>query len=165
MMEMMVNMILVQISNKQWTMQAMHLASAMARNTHTSVTLLHLMRVRSPALLGTELGVLPPTTQEHQDLREYEMIAEDYGVEVILQPMQYDDAAEAIVQAAEYTDASVVFAHMPESMFPFWKKFQTWNLRRELLAQGRQIYFLDQNENMDEWVPSVSLKAAKQSRF
>ncbi len=160
-MEMTVNMILVQISNKQWTMQAMHLACAMARNTHSSVTLLNLMRVRSPALLGTELGVVPPTTQEHQDLHEYVMVAEDYGVEIILQPMQYDDIAEAIIQAADYADASVVFAHLPESVFPFWKKFQTWNLRRELLAQGRQLYILDTNEKADEWVPSVSLKAVK----
>lgn len=154
-------MILVQISNKKWTMQAMHLACAMARNTHTSVMLLHLMSVRSPALLGTELGVMPPTSRERSDFKEYEMIAEDYGVEVALQPMQYDDMAAAIAQAAEHIGATVVFAHLPESLFPFWKKFQNWNLRRELTAQGRQIYTLDENEKPGEWMPSVSLKATK----
>jgi len=154
-------MILVQISNKQWTMQAMHLACAMARNNRTSVTLLHLMRVNSPSLLGTELGIMPPTTQECADLREYEMIAEDYGVQVLVQPMQYDDMAQALIQAADYTNASAIFAHLPESVFPLWKKFQTWNLRRELMAQGRKIHLLDQTEKEPEWVPSVSLKVTK----
>ncbi len=154
-------MILVQISNKQWTMQAMHFACAMARNTRTSVTLLHLMPVRSPALLGTELGLVPPTTQQRNDLKEYEMIAEDYGVELTLQPMQYDDMGEALVQAAEHTQASVVFAHLPGSALPFWKKFQDWNLRRQIAAQGRQIYMLNESEKPDEWVPSVSLRATK----
>lgn len=155
-------MILVQVSDKQWTMQAMHLACAMARNNRTSVTLLHLMHVNSPALLGTNLGVVPPTAQEQENIHEYEMVAEDYGVDLALQPMQYDDLTEALLQAADYTNASTVFAHLPESIFSFWKKFQTWNLRRELAARGRQIYFLDPNENVDEWVPSIQLKATKQ---
>jgi hypothetical protein len=154
-------MILVQISNKQWTMQAMHLACAMARNTRDSVTLLHLMRVRNPVLLGTELGIVPPTSQERKDLCEYEMIAEDYGVKMIVQPMQYDDLAEALLQAADFTNAQVVFVNLPESLFPFWKRFQMWNFRRELAAHGRQIYILDQTNQTDEWVPSVSLKATK----
>lgn len=155
-------MILVQISDRQWTMQAMHLACAMARNTDANVTLLHLMRVKSPVLLGTELGIAPPTSQECEDMREYEMVAEDYGVKIVVQPMQYDDLAEALIQAADFTDASVVFAQLPESVFPLWKRFQTWNLRRELMAHRRQLYLLDQNETMDEWVPSVSLRATRQ---
>lgn len=154
-------MILVQMSDKKWTMQAMHLACAMARNNRTSVTLLHLMRVANPVLLGTELGVVPPTTQEGRDLEEYEMVAEDYGVELILQPMQYNDLTDALVQAADHTGASIVFAHLPESVLPLWKKFQTWYLRRELMAQGRQIHFLDKDDKMDDWVPFVRLKTAR----
>lgn len=139
----------------------MHLACAMARNTHSNLVLLHLIRVRSPYLLGTELGVIPPSRRELKDIVEYDMIAEDYGVETALQPMGYISLTDALVQAAERTHASVVFAHVPESVFPFWRKFQVWDLRRQLMALGCQLYTLDKPKQPEEWVPSVSLKATK----
>jgi hypothetical protein len=153
--------VLVQISDRSWTTQAMHFACAMARNTHSRLVLLHLMKARSPYLLGTGLGVIPPPSNELEDIGEYGTIAEDYGLEVTLQPMQYMSFPEALVQGAEHAGASVVFAHVPESVFPFWRRLQLWNLRHQLTTQGCQLYTLDEPGQTEEWVPAVSLKASK----
>jgi hypothetical protein len=153
--------ILVQISDRAWTMKAMHFACAIARNTQSRLTLLHLIQVRSPYLLGTELGIIPPPSHELEEIDEYDMIAEDYGLEVTLQPMRIVSLTSALVQAAEYLHASVVFMHVPENVFPFWHKLQLWNLRRQLTAQGCQLYTLDEPIQNEDWVPSMSLKATK----
>jgi hypothetical protein len=153
--------IMVQISDRQWTMQAVHLACALARNTNASLVLLHLMNVRSPYLLGTEYGVIPPTRHELEDISELNRIAEDYGLEVTLQRMQYVAFTDALVQAVEHTRSAIVFLDLPENTFPFWRKLQLWNLRRQLRALGCRLYTLDEPEQTGEWMPSVSIKAAK----
>lgn len=153
--------IIVQVSDRQWTMRAMHLACAMARNTHTNLVLLNLRPVTSPALLGTGLGVDLPTDHDLEDLNEYAMIAEDYGVMFTLQPMEYVSLNLALAQAAEYLKASVLFAHIPEHLLPVWQRFQTWNLRRQLNGQNCHLYTLDQPESVEDWTPTVSLKATR----
>lgn len=156
------NIIVVEMADQQWTMQAMHLASAMARNTNGKVILLHLMRVNNPALLNTELGNKPPTVEEYEAIDNYTSIAEDYGVETVLQPMQYESYVEAIVQSAEYVGASAVFARVPEAIIAFWRKFQLWNMQRQLAHQNCQLYTLDQPTPAAEtWTPAVTVKAAK----
>lgn len=153
--------IMVQVSDRQWTMRAMHLACAMARNNHANLIMLNMQPVTSPMLLGTGLGVNLPTDHDLEDLNEYAMIAEDYGVTFTLQPMEYVSFNTALAQAADYLKASVVFAHMPEHTLPVWQRFQIWNLRRQLNAQHCQLYTLDQPESAEDWTPAVSLKATR----
>jgi hypothetical protein len=153
--------ILVHISDHQWTTQAMHLACAMARNTHSRLVLLHLMAVRSPYLLGSEFAVEPPSRRELEKIAEYDIIADNYGVEAILHPMQYESFGDALVQAVEHTDASAIFAHMPEGLFPVWRRLRLWNLRRRLVGLGCQLYALDEPQQVEEWAPSVSLGALR----
>jgi len=153
--------ILVQVADPEWTMQAVHLACAMARNTHSPLVLLHLMEVRNPYLLGAEIGVMPPSRSQLEAIGEYSMIAEDYGLELTVRPMSFISLADALVQAAEHTHASVVFAPVPQSRLPFWRKLHLLNLRRQLTAQGCQLYTLDEPEQTEDWVPTVSMKAAK----
>ena len=155
------NTVLVQISDRVWTTRAMHLACAIARNTQSRLILLHLMEVRSPYLLGSEYGSIPPSRDELKKIADCGSIAEDYGLEATVQPMQYESFTDALVQAVEYTEASIVFAHIPESAFTFWRKLQLWNLRRQLKTPGCQLYTLDEPEQTEDWVPSISLKAAK----
>src|SRR5262245_49691972 len=101
--------ILVQKADDNWTMQALHLACAMARNTGAEVALLRLMQVQHLSYLGTPFGNNPPTHQEQNRLKEYALTAEDYGVELTLHSMQCTTLLDAVVEAAEYLDARVVF--------------------------------------------------------
>lgn len=139
----------------------MHLACAMARNTHSRLVLLHLMEVRSPYLLGADAGAVPPSRIELEAIAEYDMIAEDYGLEITLQRMQYESFTDALVQLVELTRPAILFADVSDSVFPFWRKLILWNLRRHLTALGCQLHTLAEPEQTEEWVPSVILKAMK----
>jgi hypothetical protein len=153
--------IVVQVSKRKWTTQAMHFACSMARNTQSPLVLLQLIATRSPYLLGAEYGVIPPSTRELEEIAGYAEIAEDYGVAITLRPMQYDSLTGALVQAAVHTKARIVYANYPAQVVSFWRHTQLWVLRRQLAALGCQLYTLDEGEQTQEWVPSVSLKAAK----
>jgi len=153
---------MVQIADRTWTMQAMHLACAMARNTGSSVILLYLMPIKNPGLLGSELGITPPTPAQYADFDEYALIAEDYGVEIGLQPMQYESLCEALAQAVELLKPLALFARVPESIIPLWCRFQLWTLQRQLTAQNCRLYTLDQpGRPEEESVPAVHVKAVR----
>jgi hypothetical protein len=151
--------IMVQVTNKQWTMQALHLACAMAQNSETTISLVRFMEVGHPSYLGTDMGNIAPTPQEYWELREYQATAEDYAVVLEMCSIQCLSPLDVIVQAADELEANVVFAHIPESAIPYWRRFQLWNLERSLKSQGRQLYTLDKPANVTDWVPSVTVSA------
>ena len=152
--------IMVQVSNKSWTMEALHLACAMARDSDTTITLVRFMEVGHPSYLGTSMGNIAPTPQEYQELQDYQATAEDYGVELDVRSIQCLSPLDVVAQAADELEADVVFARVPEHAIPYWRKFQIWNLERGLKSQARQLYTLDKPANITEWVPSVTVNAS-----
>jgi len=154
------NTIMVQAADRRWTMQAMHLACAMARNTHAKIVLLHLLPVSNTMLLGSPLGTIAPTREERQAIKDYASVAEDYGIETDLMPFQYESLVDALVQAAEELEASVVFAQLPKHGFQLFRKYQKWWLQRQLLRQKRQLCLIEENPQTGS-VPAVSLRAIK----
>ncbi|MCB9437660.1 MAG: universal stress protein [Anaerolineales bacterium] len=135
----MMTTIMVQFSEEQWTLEAMHLASALARNLNSSVVLIYLSLTPNPGLLGW--GITPPTLAEERLIESYAAVAEDYGVVCRVQPVQFISLVDALAQTAQLLNASVLFAHIPSSSIPFWQRFQLWSLKIQL---GRcQLYTLD----------------------
>jgi hypothetical protein len=153
--------IMVQMADRKWTMQALHLACALARNNHAEVVLLRLTPVKNLGLLGSELANVPPSDDEYEDLGRFGQTAEDYGVPMRVQPMQYTTLIDAIDQAAEFLGAQAVFAKLPQNAIPYWRKFQVWSLSRSLASRCCQLYTLDEPTTDVEWTPSVTVKAAK----
>jgi hypothetical protein len=151
--------VLVQIADQPWTMQAMHLACALARNTGGSVVLLRLMQVRTAYLLGSDLGIASPTDAEMDAISEYSMVAEDYGVKITLQPMEYESFSVAVVQAAEHFNAIALFASLPDNPISIWKRFQSWNIRRQLNAQKCQFFTLTQSDDTVNDQPGITFEA------
>ncbi|MEO8613009.1 MAG: hypothetical protein ABI690_34265 [Chloroflexota bacterium] len=151
--------IMVQVANKSWTMEALHLACAMARGGETSITLVRFMEVGHPSYLGTDMGKIAPNPQEHQELRDYQETAEDYGIELDVYSIQCLSVLDVVAQAANELEADVVFARIPASTLPYWRKFQIWNLGRSLKGQHCQLYTLDKPAEATEWVPSITVKA------
>jgi hypothetical protein len=151
---------MVQLAERTWTLQAMHLACAMARDEGASVVLLYLMKVDHILWLGTELGDLPPTDQDHQLLNECESVAELYGVTLSLEWMQCHTLVGALTQAADALDAQGVFAQLPQSKLAFLNPLQHWNLKRQLKAQRRELYTLEQPDEA-AWTPAVTVKASR----
>lgn len=150
--------ILVQMSDRHWTMPALHLACALARNTDAHVILLQLIHVRHPSYLGTNYGLTPPTAQEYVDMDEYKATAEDYGVMMTIHPMQCLDSFDALVQAAKLFEADAVFAHVRESRLLFWQRFQIWLLQRRV-APG-QLFVIDKMDQSLDRLPSIVVKSS-----
>lgn len=140
--------IIVQMSERHWTMQALHLACALARNNHAQVILLRLMAVNHPGYLGTAFGNRSVSGAEYVDIKEYAATAEDYGIEMSLCQMQCVTSLGALADAAEELDADVVFAHVPESRIPYWRRLQVWNLERRL--SHSQLFTLDKSHTPDD---------------
>lgn len=131
--------IMVQLSDEQWTLEAMHLASALARNVSGEVVLLYLALAPNPGLLGW--GITPPTFAEERQINSYAAVAEDYGVAFRVQPIQYVSLVDALIQAAQQLNATVLFAHITSSTIPLWRRFQLWSLKHQL--GDCQLYTLD----------------------
>jgi hypothetical protein len=151
--------IMVQMAEEGWTMHALHLACALARNTGAKIMLLRLIAVQNPGLLAASMNPSSPTEREYASMEEYAATAEDYDVELVVQPMQCVNGLDAIVDAAEQLDALVVFAQVSDSHIPYWHKFQVWNLERRLRLQRRQLFTLDQPIDNIEWTPSITVTA------
>jgi hypothetical protein len=136
--------LLVQMSDRVWTEEALHVACAMAHSFDGTVVLLRMMKTEHYSWLGTDFGSESFSPEESNLLWSYKAIAEKYGVELFVQPMQWIDYVDALVQAADELDADAVFAHVPASVMPLWRRFQSWDLRRQLGQRRRVLYTLDQ---------------------
>ncbi len=130
--------IMVQISDCEWTLEALHCAGLLARNTSARVVLVKMIPVQHVNWLGTEWGYANLTDQDRAELADYQATIEDYGVEFAPLLFQYVTLAEAIAQAAEFVNAQIVFAKIPESVIPFWTRFQRWSLNQHFAHQNRQ---------------------------
>jgi hypothetical protein len=149
------NTIVVQLSNRAWTMEAMHLACALARNIGGEIALLHLAPANNPGLLGW--GVTPPTPAEYEQMKDYASVAEDYGVAFTVQPMQYVSMPDALAQVAEVLNAVALFAHIPASRVAVWRRFQLWNIRRQMHHCRLYTLDADQPELADEYVAPAAV--------
>jgi hypothetical protein len=147
--------IMVQVSNYRTTLEMLHLACAMAGDLKANVVMVEMVAAQHPGWLDTDFGIWSRAEQARREIASYRATAEDYGVEIELQPFQYITLVDAIADAADYVDADSVFANIPESIIPFWRRFQIWLLRRRLARCGRRLYLPDQETNTTEGVPFV----------
>lgn len=132
------SIILVQIADRAWTLEALHCACLLARQTAARIALVKMIPVQHPGWLGTDAGYMNFTPAEQADFADYQATIEDYGVAFTALTLQYVTLAEALIQAAEYVNAQVVFARIPEYGIPLWARFQHWTLQRTFVRQGRQ---------------------------
>ena len=135
--------ILVQSSEYSWTLQAMHLACAMAHDNHSQVILLGLAYVPHPGCLGTEFWHTTLTQQDVYLFSKCGAIAEQYQVDFRFEFIQCVTTAGALVTAADDFFADVIFACVSPSPVPFWQKYQIWNLKRQLLRVDCQLLALN----------------------
>ncbi|MCI0710945.1 MAG: hypothetical protein L0154_12365 [Chloroflexi bacterium] len=137
--------IIVQISDHQWTMEATHLACALARRIDGNIVLLRCVLANNPGLLGWGVPLL--TNSEYQNIKEYTAVAEDYGVEYTVQPMQFISLMDALAQATQQLDARVLFAHIPRTRISLWRKFRLWQLRHQL--HNCYLYTVDEKQPLN----------------
>lgn len=130
---------MVQVADRAWTLEALHCACLMARQMSATVAIVKMIPVQHPGWLGTEWGNMYFTEQDKRDLDDYQATVEDYGITCNLVPFQYMTLADATGDAAEQLEASVIFAKLPPTLLPFWRKVLVWGLKRRLSRQGRLL--------------------------
>lgn len=150
--------ILVQMADHQWTVQAMHLACSAARNTGYELVLLHLLSVKNPGLLGSSVATGAPTSSEWEDIEDYALIAEDYGITLRLQPMTYTTLIDALAQAAEVLQPTLMFAHIPNGRIHWLHRVRLWLLERQLARVGCALSTLEQHDQYIERVPEIVMR-------
>jgi hypothetical protein len=151
--------ITVVMSEHQWTLEAMHLACALARNTGADVTLVRLLPVTHASYLGASFAYWEFSPADYEQFNEYRETAEDYGVPISLLVVQYIDFTDAVAQAAEQIESRVVFATLPHSPIPYLRRFRLWHLRRLLQRGKRTLYTLDPDTKTPNWKPSITVLA------
>ncbi len=135
-------MIMVQIADQKWTMDALHRACRLGRTMPSHIALVKMIPVQYPGWLGTELGNRNFTEQDQREIINCEATLQDYHIEFSLTVFQYLEIDEAILQAANMLNASIVFATLPHSFIPFWRNLRLEVLRRRL---GRNQHRLIDN--------------------
>ena len=136
--------ILVQMAEREWTEEALHLACAMARNKGTNVTLLRMIEAQHYSWLGTTLG-FDAFSAAQSDLQwNCKAIAEKYGVDLCIQPMQWITYVGAMVDASDELEAEAVFACPPQRMISLLRRYEVWDLRRQLEERHKTLYLLDE---------------------
>lgn len=150
--------LMIVMSDKGWTLAALHMACAISRGGTTEVLLLKMMPVRHPLLLGTEAGFLNFKAEDAQTLSEMEATAEDYDVFLDVALFQYASYWSGLVDAASQFGATAVIAHIPHSPIPYWQTFRHWWLRRQLAHQKQLFLALEGLEPSLVWTPSITLQ-------
>ncbi|MCL4250699.1 MAG: hypothetical protein KJ065_21290 [Anaerolineae bacterium] len=150
------SIILVQMADDQWTQRAMHLACTMAQQNKARIVLLWLVSVPNPGWLGAGLSEFIPTKRDTERQAVYTTIARDYGVECMVQRMDYYTLYGALVSAVDLLDAQVVFTKLPRGIFPLWDKFRLWDLRRQLSARDCELHTLNEPPEVAASLPSIN---------
>ncbi len=131
--------IMVILGERQWTMQAMHLACAVARDNEGRVIVIKMVRVNNPQLLGDAAGMANYSTKDRLALHDCEATAETYGVNFEEHVCTYADYAAGLAAAADQLDATLLLVPPPPSRFAPWNRYAQWRVRRIV---GRPVYGL-----------------------
>ncbi len=131
--------IMVQIADRAWTLDAVHCACRMARRSPAAIALVSMIPVQHASWLGTEWGYMDFSEAAKDDLEDYKDTALDYGLDCHMVRGQYVDFVDGLADAAEHLDATVIFAKVPPTLIPAWRRLQVWLLRRRLSQQQRQF--------------------------
>ncbi len=124
--------ILVVAGEATWTMQALHLAAAMAHETDAAIVLVEIMPVSHIHTLGAEPDELLLPLARMEALRQYADAVESYGIAVTVATFQCADPVGGLLSACEQADAAAVFAPAPGGALPFLAAARLWYLRRAL---------------------------------
>lgn len=149
--------VVVCVSDPRWTQSALHLACAFARNKGLEIALVQIIRVQHLAWLGTELGYQQYIEQNYDQLRSYELTAQDYGVAYAASVYQYySSLCDAFLDIASQLHAIAIFATLPASPLTIWRKFQIRRLEHHLMKQQCQLFTLEKPAGALDWTPSVT---------
>ncbi|HOU40759.1 MAG TPA: hypothetical protein PK829_05785 [Promineifilum sp.] len=132
--------ILVVTGEPAWTMQALHLAAAMAREAGAPIILVEMIPASHIQSLGAEPDETLLPLARMESLRQYADAVEGYGITVTVATFQCADYLGGLLSACEQASATAVFAPAPGGALRFLAAARLWYLRRAL---RRPLFTLD----------------------
>lgn len=151
---------MIQMRDRAWTLQALHLACGEARNGDTKLVLLRFVPVTYLRWTGKGEN-MELSREERDDLDEYCQTAEDYGVDLDFYQRQVHTLDSAIPETAEMIEASVVFANLPHSKIRPWRAFQMHQLEHRLKEQHCQLHTLESASSDAVWSPAAAFPVSR----
>jgi len=148
--------IIVQMDSPEWTTQALHLACQRARNNGCEVALVKLSPVYHIQHLGTDFSDAQFTMKDREQLRNYQAIADQYGVDLSASVLQYITLTDAIVDVVNHLGAQAVYANILYPIGP-WQRFEQWMLQRRLSRCHCQLYTIEDPVIEADEIPSAFL--------
>jgi hypothetical protein len=139
--------LMVVVGERSWTEQALHLACTLARQHKGAVSLVNLVPVRHPLMLGTDATYLNFTAEAEANLEDLAATIEDYNVPYTVHICGYASYQNAVKQIADTLDAAVVFAPPRSGAIPLWSQVQSLLLGRALVQHGHLLFTLAPNTN------------------
>lgn len=135
--------LMVVVGERPWIERAIHLACTLARQHKGTVSLVNLVPVRHPMMLGTDAAYLNFTAEDEAKLRDLVATIEDYNVPYRVHICGYAGYQHAIKQIADTLEATVIFAPPPPGAIPLWSQAQSWlfnhALARSLARHGHLL--------------------------
>jgi hypothetical protein len=131
--------IMVQIDGHGWTSSVLHYACSEARQRSARIALVKMIPAQYHNAVLTDLGFLNFSDQDRDELAGYQRTIAEYGVEYSTHCYYYATLRSAIALAAEKVNAQLIFATIPKSRIPFWRRLQLQRLRRYFSRQQREL--------------------------
>ncbi len=152
--------ILVCVAEHQWTLEALHLACALASDSGGRVTLVKMVPVGHPLFLGDSDAYWHYSPAEREEMKAFVAILETYDVPFAAEVFQYVSLAGAIVDAADHFGASTIFATLPHRIIPLWRRYELWTMRRQFRQRNCPFYTLETALETLIWVPETARSKA-----
>ena len=135
--------IMVQMADTRWTWAAMYEACAQARKLGAEVALVKLLPLEFLAWMGGEDGTYTFTDSESEDIRNYEAIAQENGVETSVHVFPYTRFDQGVVDAADKLNADTVFVELHDAPFKFLHTRHIHKLEHDLAAHRHHLRAYD----------------------
>ena len=135
--------IMVQMDNHKWTSSALREACQQARVRGAQVVLALMLPQRHVVFGGINVDRYNFTDAECEDLRDYNAIAEQYGVPLMTRVFEYQDLEQGIALAADTVNAETVYARLPGAFLPATQHSHERQLERTLEAHHHSLRLLE----------------------
>lgn len=148
--------ILVVTGERQWTLRALHLAAAMAREASLPVVIAHMVPVAHLEYLGAGTREELLSFEAYDDLSNYLLTVDAYGVPVRIELFEYSDYNGGVTSASDLYEAAVVFAPAPTGIIETVARWRLWALRRMV---RRPLYVLGHGDGPPAWTEDAETAA------
>jgi hypothetical protein len=135
--------IMVQMDDRKWTLNALREACQQARTRGAQVVLALMLPQRHVVFGGIDVARYNFTDAECEDLRDYNAVAEQYGVPLMTHVFEYDDLESGLAYAADTLNADTVYARLPGALLPVTQHGNERHLEQVLEAHKHHLRVLE----------------------